>query len=247
MVSFVNHNCIFIIIFTSSQSWIESKRNFVSSFYFNPSKIYKKFLGLSGPSFCFSPAAFNAPVKKLDKSTYEKFISRLKLNFSFFLSNYALLTIGVGLVTALTHPGMIVSVAMLWALWTLHYFLISNELVIFRRNVGSLISISHRSNILIALTAFVIVWKCLRPTMTVISVSFLIILFHAMLRDPSDVTREFQTGADTRTHSNSSSSDSDETHDSEVLVDTPWKLFPSNATGEVTDQYACSTSSSKQT
>ena len=164
------------------------------------------FLGITGPSFCFSPLAFNAPVKKLDKSTYEKFISRLKLNFSFFLSNYALLTIGVGLVTALTHPGMIVSVAMLWALWTLHYFLISNELVIFRRNVGSLISISHRSNILIALTAFVIVWKCLRPTMTVISVSFLIILFHAMLRDPSDVTREFQTGADTRTHSNSSSS-----------------------------------------
>jgi len=177
------------------------------------------FFGISGPSLCFSPAAFNAPVKKLDKSTYEKFQSRLKLNFAFFLSNYALLTVGVALVTALMHPGMVLSLGLIWVLWGLHTFLISNELILFGKNIGTLISISHRSTVLMILTAFVIIWKCLKPSITVVAISGLMILVHALLRDPSHVTSsEFQTGSSFR----SSSSDSDdETHESEVLVEKP--------------------------
>eukprot|EP00529_Nitzschia_sp_RCC80_P042460 CAMPEP_0113474018 /NCGR_PEP_ID=MMETSP0014_2-20120614/18356_1 /TAXON_ID=2857 /ORGANISM="Nitzschia sp." /LENGTH=43 /DNA_ID=CAMNT_0000366829 /DNA_START=33 /DNA_END=160 /DNA_ORIENTATION=- /assembly_acc=CAM_ASM_000159 len=34
------------------------------------------FLGISGPSFCFAPDAFTPPVKKIDKSSPEKFKSR---------------------------------------------------------------------------------------------------------------------------------------------------------------------------
>eukprot|EP00536_Pseudo-nitzschia_multiseries_P002008 jgi/Psemu1/322350/estExt_fgenesh1_pg.C_260064 len=176
------------------------------------------FLGITGPSFCFSPAAFNSPVKKMDKSTYEKFRSRLRLNFAFFLSNYALVTTGVALVTALMHPGMVISVILIWGLWALHRFLISNELIVFGKNIGTLVSISHRSNALVILTGFVTVWKCLKPTITVISISGIIIMVHALLRDPSHVTSgDFHSGSG---HSGSDD-DSGNSHDSEVMVETP--------------------------
>ena len=181
------------------------------------------FLGITGPSFCFSPLAFNAPVKKLDKSTYEKFRSRLKLNFAFFLSNYALVTAGVALVTALMHPGMVISVGLIWGLWALHNFLISNELVVFGRNIGTLISISQRSNILMVLTAIVIIWKCLKPTILVILMSGGIIVVHALLRDPSHVTSGDFTGGS----SSMSLSDDDSvenSHESEVLVERPGQV-----------------------
>ena len=183
------------------------------------------FLGITGPSFCFSPAAFNTPVKKLDKSTYEKFQSRLKLNFAFFLSNYALVTTGVALVTALMNPGMVIAVGLIWGLWALHRFLISNELVLFGRNIGTLISISHRSTVLIILTALVIVWKCLKPTITVVAISGLMILVHALLRDPSHVTSsDFQTRNGNSSISSSDDDSVENSHESEVLVDNPGQV-----------------------
>jgi hypothetical protein len=178
------------------------------------------FLGISGPSFCLSPEAFNPPVRKVDKSTPEKFKSRLKLNFVFFLSNYALVTVGVALVTALMHPGMLIALALLWALWGFHTFLISNEVIIFGRNIGTLVSISHRSNALVVITAAVIVWKCLFPAITFVAISGLIILAHAMFRDPKNVDM-----SDKFRGSGSDDDDSGEdSHDSEVLVDKPGQV-----------------------
>jgi len=183
------------------------------------------FLGITGPSFCLSPAAFNAPVKKLDKSTYEKFQSRLKLNFAFFLSNYALVTAGVALVTALMHPGMVISVGLIWGLWALHKFLISNELILFGRNIGTLISISQRSTILIILTAIVILLKCLKPTMIVIAISGGMILAHALLRDPSHVTSgDFQSGNGSNSINMSDEDSVQNSHESEVLVEKPGQV-----------------------
>jgi len=185
------------------------------------------FLGITGPSFCFSPAAFNAPVKKLDKSTYEKFQSRLKLNFAFFLSNYALVTVGVALVTALMHPGMVLLVGLICGLWALHNFLISNELIVFGRNIGTLISISQRETTLIVLTAFVTIWKCLKPTIIVIAISGGMIFAHALLRDPSHVTSgDFQSGSGSSSKSGSLSDDEsvENSHESEVLVEKPGQV-----------------------
>lgn len=180
------------------------------------------FLGITGPSFCFSPAAFNAPVTKIDKSTYEKFTSRLRLNFAFFISNYALLTMGVGVVTALMHPGMVVSVGVMYSLWALHRFLISNELILFGRNIGTLVSISHRSTALTILTGLVVAWKCLRPTIKVVSISGGIIMLHALLRDPSHVTSgDFRSGGGSSKSSGSDDESAGNSDDSEVLVETP--------------------------
>jgi hypothetical protein len=97
------------------------------------------FMGLSGHNLCFSPEAFAPPVKKLDKSTPEKFKSRLKLNFSFFLSNYAIIVAMVALVIALLHPGMIAWLLFLWGLWGFHAFLISNEVIFYGKNIGTLV------------------------------------------------------------------------------------------------------------
>jgi len=183
------------------------------------------FLGITGPSFCFSPVAFNAPVRKFDKSTYEKFQSRLKLNFAFFLSNYALVTAGVALVTALMHPGMVILVGLIWGLWALHHFLISNELILFGRNVGTLISISQRSTILMVLTAIVIIWKCLKPTIIVIAISGGLILVHALLRDPSHVTSgDFRDGSGSSSRSSSDDESVQNSHASEVLVERPGQV-----------------------
>jgi len=183
------------------------------------------FLGITGPSFCFSPLAFNPPVKKLDKSTYEKFQSRLKLNFLFFLSNYALVFLGVAITTALMHPGMVISLGVVWGLWALHNFLISNELVVFGRNIGTLISISQRSTALMIITAIVIIWKCLKPTITVIFISGALILVHALLRDPSHVTSgDFQSDKGTSSVSLSDDDSGENSHASEVIVEKPGQV-----------------------
>jgi hypothetical protein len=173
------------------------------------------FLGISGHNFCFSPEAFAPPVKKLDKSTPEKFKSRLRLNFSFFLSNYALVAAGVALVIALMHPGMLLSLGFLWGVWTFHTFLISNEVIVFGKNVGTVVSLNHRSALLTAITILVVVWKCLAPTISAVAISGVLILSHAIMRDPKHI--------DTSTTIHRKDSDDEEvtSSDSEVIVERP--------------------------
>ena len=172
------------------------------------------FLGIAGHNFCFSPEAFAPPVRKLDKSTPEKFRSRLRLNFSFFLSNYAVVAAGVALVIALMHPGMLVSLGFLWGLWTFHTFLISNEVIVFGRNIGTILSLNHRSALLSAITILVVVWKCLVPTITAIAISGLLILSHAIMRDPKHMDTSVST-------SRKDSDDEGGSSDSEVIVERP--------------------------
>jgi PRA1 family protein len=145
------------------------------------------FLGIdpsSSSCFLISAGAFTPPVQKIDKSTLEKVASRMKLNGAFFLSNYVLMAVMVALVVALMHPSMIFFVAVCWSLWSLHHFLISNQLVVFGINVHSLLSIQQRFYILFTVTTVVVVMKCLVPTIYFCSISALMILSHAFLRDP---------------------------------------------------------------
>mmetsp|Transcript_23621 Transcript_23621/g.57922 ORF Transcript_23621/g.57922 Transcript_23621/m.57922 type:complete len:234 (-) Transcript_23621:354-1055(-) len=143
------------------------------------------FLGITGQTLCFAPGAFTRPVRKFDKTSAEKLKSRVKLNLSFFLSNYALVFAGVALVVAMMHPRMIFSVVTLWGLWSFHTFLISNEVILFGRNIGILVSISHRATALTMISFVVIVLMCLRPAVTVISLSGILVTTHALLRDPN--------------------------------------------------------------
>ena len=157
-------------------------------------------------------------MKKLDKSSVEKFKSRLRLNFSFFLSNYALVAAGVALVIALMHPGMLVSLAFLWGMWMLHSFLISNEVIVFGKNIGTLISLNHRSALLTAITLLVVVWKCLLPCISAVAISGVLILSHAIMRDPKHLDTTSMA------HNNRKEDSDDEgakSSDSEVMVERP--------------------------
>lgn len=180
------------------------------------------FLGLSPHNLCFAPEAFGPPMKKLDKSSPEKFNSRLRLNMSFFLSNYAVVTAGVSLVTMLMHPGMLVSVGLLWILWTAHHFLISNEVIVMGRNIGTILSMNQRSMLLSVLTFFVVVWKCLRPTIMAIAISSLLIFVHAILRDPKHIDTSSSSSSTGSTFGKNDSDDEEvQSSDSEVLVERP--------------------------
>jgi PRA1 family protein len=146
------------------------------------------FLGLnSGAGFCLSSQAFTPPVRKMDKATPEKIRSRVKLNFAFFLSNYVLLAAMTAIVVALMHPGMVLFLAIVYGLWKLHAFLIRNQLVVFGIQVHALLTVQQRFYLLFAITTLVVVWKCLTPTLIFISISGLMVLSHALLRDPKDV------------------------------------------------------------
>lgn len=181
------------------------------------------FLGVSGPSFCFAPDAFTPPVKKIDKSTPEKFKSRIRLNVAFFLSNYALVVAGVACVVCLLHPGMLFALGLVYALWFAHHFLISNEVVVGGKNIGTLISIQNRSTIIAVITCIVITWKCLVPAIVVVAISSIIILTHAALRDPKQI--ELRKISGHRSKGGIDHDDSDDSgersHSSEVLVDPP--------------------------
>jgi hypothetical protein len=172
------------------------------------------FMGVTGQGLCFAPDAFTPPAKKLDKSTHEKIKTRMKMNFAFFLSNYAVVAALVAIVVALMHPGMLFSLGIVWALWTAHTYLISNELVLYGFNIGGLVSINRRSNALMVLTALVTVWKCLSPVIIFFAISGLIILSHAIMRDPSKVI-------DTDNAFKHDDSDESGTSDSEVMVERP--------------------------
>lgn len=151
------------------------------------------FLGVSGPTaFCFSPVAFSPPTRHIDKSTYEKVRSRLSLNFKFFSSNYALLVVGVTIVVSLLHPGMLLSVAILWGLWSLHYYVESNssssiQFPVIGKDLRDVLTKTRRSFLLTLFTTLVIIFQCLLPMLTIICISIVLILFHALMRDPRDV------------------------------------------------------------
>jgi hypothetical protein len=145
------------------------------------------FLGVNPVGFCLSAGAFTPPVKKLDKTTPEKISSRIKLNFAFFLSNYALLAAMVGIVVALMHPSMLFFVAIVMGLWSLHSFMIRHELIVFGFNLGTVLSIQQRFYVLFTITTLVVIWKCLIPTLIFIAISGLIIITHSFLRDPKHI------------------------------------------------------------
>jgi hypothetical protein len=145
------------------------------------------FLGVNPVGFCLSVGAFTPPVKKLDKTTPEKISSRIKLNFAFFLSNYALVAAMVGIVVALMHPGMLFFMGIVLGLWSLHSFMIRHELVVFGFNLGTLLTIQQRFYGLFVITTLVVVWKCLKPTLYFSVISGLIIFSHAFLRDPKHI------------------------------------------------------------
>lgn len=163
-----------------------------------------------------SAGAFTPPTYKvLDKSSPEKVKSRVQLNFAFFLTNYVLVAATVAIVIALMHPGMLFFVALVYALWSLHSYLIRNELDLFGVHVHSLLTIQQRFYFLFTITTIVVVWKCLIPTIFFTIITTILILLHALLRDPKHIEKMNLL--------EDASDDEEASTGSEVMVESPMK------------------------
>jgi hypothetical protein len=146
------------------------------------------FLGLSaGTGFCLSVGSFTPPVRKVDKNAPEKVKSRVQLNFAFFLTNYVLIAAMVAVVVMLLHPSSIVVLSVVYAIWKAHAFLIRNEVDLFGVHVHSLLSIQQRFYVSLTITFVLLVWKCLLPTISILLISSILIVGHALLRDPKQI------------------------------------------------------------
>lgn len=177
------------------------------------------FLGVSGPSLCIAADAFSPPIsltRQTDKSSLEKTISRLSRNLNFFATNYAFLAMCTILVVALMHPGMLIYVAITWALWWLHVVVIREDvrLVIMDRDLNDVLTPKRRSWALTLWTVWVAIAKCLRPSMKGMAISGAMVLFHAIMRDPSKLAGDIVAS---RSIHSKGSSDSDD--GSEVMVE----------------------------
>ena len=147
------------------------------------------FLGVTGPAFCIAATAFAPPTKKLDKDAAEKIGSRLKLNFAYFLTNYALILAGTAFVVALMHPSMLLLMGILVGLWHMHFLLDRAAIPMEYGGVdfGEIFTTARRSLVLTILTVLVGVFKCLVPTLEVLAISGIAIFAHASMRDPQHV------------------------------------------------------------
>lgn len=144
------------------------------------------FLGLtSGSTFSFSPNAYTPPTTHFDKNFKEKVRLRIRLNFAFFLSNYALILCVVGVVVSLMHPIMIAWVCTIYLLWKIHLVLVESRLplTVMGYDLGLLITSEIRSFILYAMTLVVIIIYCFVPLLCCVGISASIILSHSIMRD----------------------------------------------------------------
>lgn len=143
------------------------------------------FLGMSGPSLCFSPNAFSPPTTHFDKNTREKVSLRIRLNFAYFLSNYALIGTSVIVIVTLMHPIMIAWVLTIWLMWKIHAVMVESHmpLVVFGYDVGHVITVEIRAFILYLLSLVVTIVYCLVPLLCCFGISAIIILTHSIMRD----------------------------------------------------------------
>mmetsp|Transcript_29230 Transcript_29230/g.66616 ORF Transcript_29230/g.66616 Transcript_29230/m.66616 type:complete len:272 (+) Transcript_29230:283-1098(+) len=181
------------------------------------------FIGVSGPAFCFAPDAFTPPIslRQIDKSSIAKFKSRVSRNLSFFATNYAFLSIATFLVVALMHVRMLVFVAATYAMWWLHFTIIKQDvkLAVMGRDLNDLLTPRGRANLLTLWTLWVAIARCLKPSMKGMAIACFLILFHALMRDPSKLAADL-ISTHPRTALRSGGSDSED-DGSTVVVDRP--------------------------
>ncbi len=116
------------------------------------------------------------------------------------------------------HPGMLLYVGITWASWWLHLVIIREEvrLVIMDKDLNEVFNPKRRSWILMVWTVWVAVAKCFKPSIKGMAISGALVLFHALMRDPSKLAGDLVTSG-SRALKGSSPSNSDD--DSEVLVE----------------------------
>jgi PRA1 family protein len=154
------------------------------------------FLGLSSTvddGVHLASDAFTPPLA--GSGTMTMIRSRVQDNWTFFLSNYALLAAMTALVVLLMHPGVVVVLAIICGLWWCHGYLIKHELVVFGVQIHTLLTVQQRFYLLFAISTVVLLWYGFFPTIVFVMISGFIILCHASLRDTSHLHEASQRGS----------------------------------------------------
>ena len=154
----------------------------------------------------------------MDKSTVEKVRQRMNLNIAYFLTNYALIAAGTCVVVILMHPRMIIFSSIVYALWKLHNVMVKDNvpLIVMEKDVGKYLTVEVRTKILYAITLWVTVFYCLRPSLLATSLTLTLTLSHAVMRDP----KQFGSGRVLETNKDNYSDDeNDDSSGSEVMVE----------------------------
>jgi PRA1 family protein. len=181
------------------------------------------FLGITGPSFCIAADAFTPPSKKLDKNTLEKVKQRVGLNTAYFLTNYTLIATGTFVVVVLLHPMMILCSVFVYLLWKVHNVMVNDNipLVVMGKDIGQYLTVEMRTKILYFLTLWVVVFYCLIPFLLATGLTALMVMTHALLRDPKQI--ETGRGTVSSYYKDNDSDDDDDVNDdssgSEVMVE----------------------------
>jgi len=167
------------------------------------------FLGITGPAFCFASNAFTPPTTHWDKYTTEKVQQRIKLNFAYFLTNYALIASGTSVVITLLHPIMIMFIGIMFLLWKIHDVIVQHDIPIevLGIDLGQHLSVVNRTRILYAVTGAVVIIFCLIPFLMTITISGFLVTSHAVMRDPKQIEsgNSFKRGSVDSDDSDSSS------------------------------------------
>jgi len=167
------------------------------------------FFGITGPAFCMAPNAFTPPTTHWDKNTTEKIQQRIKLNFAYFLTNYALIAFGTSIVITLLHPIMIMFIGIIFLLWKIHHVIVQHDIPmeVLGIDLGQHLSVVNRTRILYTVTGAVVITNCLIPFLMAITISGFLIISHAIMRDPKQIEsgNSFKRGSVDSDDSDSSS------------------------------------------
>lgn len=157
------------------------------------------FLGLSSTvddGVQLSTDAFTPPLA--GSGTMAMIKSRVKDNWTFFLSNYALVAAMTALVVLLMHPGAVFTLAIIAGMWWSHGYLIRHELTCYTIQIHAILTVQQRFYLLFAISSVVILWECFMPAIVFVLISGFIILCHAALRDTTHLHEASQRGIKVR-------------------------------------------------
>ena len=90
----------------------------------------------------------------------------------------------------------------------------NTQLVFMEKDIGQYITVEIRTRILYAITAWVVVAYCFLPFLTVVSLTSLLVSFHAFMRDPKHIE------ANSHYTDDNGSGDEADSCDSGVVIET---------------------------
>ncbi|PIA64350.1 hypothetical protein AQUCO_00100079v1 [Aquilegia coerulea] len=117
-------------------------------------------------------------------SSFSEGISRIKKNYSYFLTNYAIIVLFVVFISLLWHPISLIVFIVMMLIWVFLYFLRDEPLVIFHRQIGDRVVFIVLSIVtIIALLLTRATWNILISLL----VGVVVVGIHALLRKTDDL------------------------------------------------------------